>query len=204
MGPLGHRPPREGLRADTRRSQTAPGGRRRMAPRGGHRRPVLQNLRGPVVSRVRAFLRRVYALLHPRHIDRDLDEEIAAHLAEAEEEYVQQGLSPPHARLAALRDFGGVTHTRERHRDVRSFVWLENAWRDLRYGSRLLLRNPGFTAGGVCSFGVGVGGETPLFRVLGAVVVRKVPGPRAREIGPVRPPPSFPALCAVSERAQNL
>jgi len=87
------------------------------------------------VSRVRALLRRVHALVRPRDIDRDLDEEIAAHLAEAEEEYVRRGLPLPGARLAALRDFGGVTHARERHRDVRSFVWLENAWRDLRYGS---------------------------------------------------------------------
>jgi hypothetical protein len=74
------------------------------------------------VSRPWAFLRRVNALVRQGGIDRDLDQEIAAHLAEAEEEYVRRGLQPAHARRAALRDFGGITHTKERHRDVRSFV----------------------------------------------------------------------------------
>ena len=156
------------------------------------------------MSRVTAFLRRVYALLHPRHIDRDLDEEIAAHLAEAEEEYVQQGLSPPHARLAALRDFGGVTHTRERHRDVRSFVWLENAWRDLRYGSRLLLRNPGFTAVVVCSLALGIGANTALFSVMDAMMLRMLPVPRADEIVRFRTPLSYPAFRAIRDRTKTL
>lgn len=89
------------------------------------------------MSRLRAALRRVIALVRPGVIDRDLDEEIAAHLAEAEEEYVRRGLLPSDARLAALRDFGGVMRTREHHRDVRSFGWIEDAWRDLHYGARL-------------------------------------------------------------------
>ena len=88
------------------------------------------------MSRLWAFLRRVNALVRPGGIDRDLDEEIAAHLAEAEEAYVRRGLQRSDARLAALRDFGGVTHIKERHRDVRSFVWLEDAWRESDERSR--------------------------------------------------------------------
>jgi hypothetical protein len=79
---------------------------------------------------------------------------------------------PPHARLAALRDFGGVTQAKERHRDVRSFVWLEDAWRDVRYPARLLLRNPGFTAVVVCSLALGIGANTALFSVMDALMLR--------------------------------
>ena len=41
--------------------------------------------------------------------DRDLDDEVEAHLAEAVEDHIARGLSPQEAGYAALRDFGGVT-----------------------------------------------------------------------------------------------
>ena len=156
------------------------------------------------MSRLRAFLRRVNALFCAEHIDRGLDEEIAAHLAEAEEEYVQRGLPPPHTRLAALRDFGGVTHTKERHRDVRSFVWLEDAWRDVRYGARLLLRNRGFTAVVVCSLALGIGANTALFSVMDAMMLRMLPVPHADEIVRLRTPLSYPAFRTIRDRTQTL
>ena len=156
------------------------------------------------MSRLRALLRRVNALARPGHIDRDLDEEIAAHLAEAEEEYVRRGLPRPHARLAALRDFGGVTQTKERHRDVRSFVWLGDAWRDLRYGARLFLRTPGFTAVVICSLALGIGANTALFSVTDAMMLRMLPVPGADEIVRVRTALSYPAFRTIRDRTQTL
>ena len=175
-----------------------------MALRDRHRGPVLQHLRRPVVSRLRAFVRRVNALVRPGGIDRDLDEEIAAHLAEAEEEYVRRGLPPPHARLAALRDFGGVIRSKEHHRDVRSFPWLEDTWRDLHYGARLLLRNPGFTAVVVCSLALGIGANTALFSIMDAMMLRMLPVPRADEIVRFRTPLSYPAFRTIRDRTQTL
>ncbi len=58
-------------------------------------------------------------------MDRDIDDEIASYLAEATDEYIQQGLAPEDARRAARRSFGGVTQAGEIHRQVRSFMWLE-------------------------------------------------------------------------------
>ena len=69
--------------------------------------------------RLRSVLFRLRALFRARQIDREIDDEIASHLAEATEEYVQQGLSPDEARRAARRSFGGVTQTKEVYRDVR-------------------------------------------------------------------------------------
>ena len=53
------------------------------------------------MTRLRIFLFRLWALFRSRQMDREIDDEITSHLAEATEEYVQQGLSPEEARRAA-------------------------------------------------------------------------------------------------------
>ena len=57
------------------------------------------------MTRLRVFLSRLRALVRSRQMDRDLEDEIASHLAEAAEDYVRQGLSPEEARRAAQRQF---------------------------------------------------------------------------------------------------
>ena len=53
---------------------------------------------GRVMTRLRTFVFRLWALLRARRMDRDIDDEIASHLAEATDEYIRQGLSPEDAR----------------------------------------------------------------------------------------------------------
>jgi putative ABC transport system permease protein len=84
------------------------------------------------MTRLRIFLFRLWALIRSRQMDREIDDEITSHLAEATEEYIQQGLSPEEAHWAAQRSFGGVTQTKELYRQVRSFMWLEDLARDRR------------------------------------------------------------------------
>lgn len=55
---------------------------------------------------LRVFLSRVAAVMRWRRLDQDLRQEIAAHLDEATEDFVHQGLSPAEARSQALRSFG--------------------------------------------------------------------------------------------------
>ena len=95
------------------------------------------------------ILRRIVALLAGRRMDRELDEEIAAHLALQEQEFRRAGMSPREAREAALREFGGVTQTVERYRERRGIPWLANAAKDLRYAVRGLLHNRGFAAAAI-------------------------------------------------------
>jgi hypothetical protein len=76
---------------------------------------------------LRIFLFRLRALVRSRQMDRDIDDEIAGHLAEAADEYIRQGLSPEDAHRAARRSFGGAMQAKELYRQVRSFLWQSSA-----------------------------------------------------------------------------
>lgn len=69
------------------------------------------------MSRLRSVAWRLRRLFRGSGQEHDLRREIAAHIDEATEDYVQRGLAPADARRAALVDFGGVARTEEAYRD---------------------------------------------------------------------------------------
>jgi predicted permease len=126
--------------------------------------------------------KRLAALLRGKRLDRDLDEEIAVHLAMQEEEFRERGMSAPAARAAARREFGGVTQTAEVYRERRGLPWLETAARDVRYALRGLRRNPGFTLAAVLSLALGIGANTAIFSMYHALLLRLLPVARPEEL----------------------
>ena len=121
---------------------------------------------------MRRFVDRLLHLLRVRRPDADLAREIDSHLSLLQDGYEARGLSPDAARRAARLALGGVAQVKERHRDARSFRWIEDAVQDAAHGVRLLRRSPVFTVTAALSLAVGIGANTAIFTVANSLLFR--------------------------------
>jgi putative ABC transport system permease protein len=118
--------------------------------------------------------------------DRDLDDEIKQHLEEAVRDRIERGERPDAAVQAARRDFGNIALVKETTREMWGWVRLDRWLQDLRYGARLLVRNPAFSVVAILSLALGIGANTALFQLLDAVRLRSLPVPHADELVEIR------------------
>jgi putative ABC transport system permease protein len=105
----------------------------------------------------------------------DLDEEIRGHLAISIKERIERGEDPEAARLAALREFGNVTLTRDSIRAVWRPRWLDMAgalWHDVRIAFRALRRAKGLATTVVVTLALGIGANAAIFSVVRGVLLR--------------------------------
>jgi putative ABC transport system permease protein len=131
---------------------------------------------------LRKLFHRLRAGLRRRNIELEMDRELQFHLEMETAENVRRGMSEEEARRAARLSFGGVERAKEAYRDVARFRRLEELWKDARYGARMLLKTPGFTAAAALTLALGVGANTAVFSVVYATLLKPLPYPEAERI----------------------
>ena len=124
---------------------------------------------------VQRFWLRLQTLFGRNRSAERLDDEIQFHLEQQIAENIAGGMSPEEAHYAAQRAFGNPTFLKEKTRDTWGWRWLENFYEDLRYGLRMLRKNPGFTATAVLSLALGIGANTAIFSLMDALMLRWLP-----------------------------
>jgi len=125
---------------------------------------------------------RLRALFFKSRLEEELDEEVRFHLEREIEENIARGMSPEEARMAALRSFGGVERVKEESRDERGIRFLEEVWQDLRYGARMLMKQPGFALIAVITLALGIGANTAVFTLINALLLRALPVANPHEL----------------------
>jgi predicted permease len=125
---------------------------------------------------------RLKSLFRRTRVERELDDELRFHLEQLIQEKVGQGMTPEEARCAALGELGGVERMKEECRDMRRINYIENLFRDLRYGLRMLAKNPGFTAVAVITLALGIGANTAIFTLVNALLLRSLPVQKPDEL----------------------
>ena len=131
---------------------------------------------------IRRALARLMALFRRDRFERELDDEILAHLELAERDALARGLSVEEARRQARLAFGGVEQIKEAHRDDRSTLWVDAFLKDMRYAIASLKREPVFTAVAIALLAIGIGANTAMFSIVDGVLLEPMPFPEPDRI----------------------
>src|SRR6266581_1317902 len=115
----------------------------------------------------------------------DFSAEIEAHIQHKSERLQEQGLSEEDARAAARRAFGNIMQAEERFYESGRQLWWDNLGQDLRFGLRMLRRNPGFTVTVILTLALSIGANTAIFSIVNALILKSLPYSHPERMGTI-------------------
>jgi len=125
---------------------------------------------------------RVTGLFRKNWRDREMAQEFESHLQMHIDDNIRAGMSPEQARREALVKFGGMEAAKESVRETSRLLWIDTAFRDMRYALRGLRLNPGFATTAVLSLTLGIGASVAIYTVADNLLLRPLPYPDARQL----------------------
>ena len=127
------------------------------------------------MPRIRAWVSRFVGLFQKKKRDEQMSEELQTHLEMLTQRKIAEGMEPSAARAAAVREFGGLEQIKEVAREQRVWLSADHLWQDLRFGARMLRRNPGFSSLAILCLTLGIGTNAAVFSWIEGILIRPYP-----------------------------